>query len=158
MAQTNLHPVLAEILKNRGIRTEEEIREYLAPVPKLTYDPFLMKNMDKVCDRILKAVDDDEKICIFGDYDADGVTSVVLLMEFLGQLTSNLMYYIPSRKEEGYGLNDHASETIASEGVSLMITVDCGCAARKEVEYIRQLGMDIIVTDHHTVDPSRAPD
>ncbi len=158
MTQTHLHPVIKEILKNRGIDTEEQIKEYLAPVPRLTYDPFLMKNMGDVCDRILQAVDGHEKICIYGDYDADGVTSVTLLMEFLGHMTDNLTYYIPSRKEEGYGLNDRASEKIAAEGVSLIITVDCGCAARKEVEYIRELGMDVIVTDHHAVDPSRAPD
>ncbi len=158
MTQTAIHPIVREILKKRGIHTDEQITEFFSPVPKLTFDPFLMKNMDQVCDRILRAVDDGEKICIYGDYDADGVTSVALLMEFLGRLTSNLMYYIPSRREEGYGLNDRASDRIAAEGVSLIITVDCGCSARPEVEYIRKLGMDIIVTDHHAVDPARAPD
>ena len=158
MRLEKLEPVIRKILKDRGIDSDEQIKEYLSPVPRLTYDPFLLKNMDPVCDRILKAADEGEKICIFGDYDADGVTSVALLTEYLGQLSTNVTYYIPSRFEEGYGLNDRASEKLAADGVSLIITVDCGCAARREVEYIKQLGMDIIVTDHHEVDPSRAPD
>ena len=87
MSQIVLNPVIAMILKKRGIDTEEKIREYFAPVPRLTYDPFLMKNMDQVCDRILKATDEKERICIYGDYDADGVTSVTLLIEYLSQLT-----------------------------------------------------------------------
>lgn len=158
MKSEQLEPVIRTILKNRGIDTEESINEFFSPVPRLTYDPFLLKNMDSVCERILRAVDEKEKICIFGDYDADGVTAVTLLTEFLSQLTPNLTYYIPSRVEEGYGLNDRASEKLAEEGVSLIITVDCGCSARREVEYIMSLGMDIIVTDHHEVDPSRQPD
>lgn len=153
-----LDPIIIEILKKRGIETKETAEEYFSPIPRLTFDPFLMKNMDAVCDRILEAIDRNEKICIYGDYDADGVTSVTLLTEFLGQMTSSLMFYIPSRFEEGYGLNDKASEYLASQGVSLIITVDCGCSAPKEVEYIKKLGMDIIVTDHHAVDPERMPD
>ena len=158
MKHEPLHPVIRSILKQRGIDTEQKIEEYFSPLPKLTYDPFLLKNMDPVCDRILQAADSGEKICIYGDYDADGVTSVTLLMEYLSQLTTNLTYYIPSRREEGYGLNDRASDRMAAEGVSLVITVDCGCSARREVEYIKKLGMDIIVTDHHSVDPDRVPD
>ena len=125
MKHEPLHPVIRSILKQRGIDTEQKIEEYFSPLPKLTYDPFLLKNMDPVCDRILQAADSGEKICIYGDYDADGVTSVTLLMEYLSQLTTNLTYYIPSRREEGYGLNDRASDRMAAEGVSLVITVDC---------------------------------
>lgn len=153
-----LNPIIKNILKDRGIDSEEKIREYFSPTPRLTYDPFLLKNMDAACSRLLKAIDGGERICIYGDYDCDGVTSVTLLMEFLGRLTDNITYYIPSRQDEGYGLNDGASERIAADGVSLVVTVDCGCAARDEVDYMKKLGMDVIVTDHHDINPDRAPD
>ncbi|MDD7408994.1 MAG: single-stranded-DNA-specific exonuclease RecJ [Anaerovoracaceae bacterium] len=153
-----LDPVIKKILIERGIDTPERVAEFFSPVPKSTYDPFLYKNMDAVCDRIIKAAEDKERICVYGDYDADGVTAVTLLMEILGCMTDNLTYYIPSRFEEGYGLNMKAVDRMHKDGVSLVVTVDTGCTARKEAEYIKELGMEIIVTDHHQVDPERMPD
>lgn len=153
-----LNPAIRKILADRGIDTDQKAEEYLSPIPQSTYDPFLMKNMDEVCNRIEKAVKDRERICIYGDYDVDGVTSTVLLLEFLGYVTDNVTYYIPSRFEEGYGLNMNACDKMHDDGVSLVITVDNGCAAKAEVSYIKELGMDVIVTDHHKIDPDRKPD
>ncbi|MGI6205591.1 MAG: single-stranded-DNA-specific exonuclease RecJ [Anaerovoracaceae bacterium] len=153
-----LNPIIKKILSDRGIVTREQIKEYLSPVPQSTYDPFLLKNMNEACDRIVKAVKDGERICIYGDYDVDGVTSVTLLSEILGSVTENLTYYIPSRFTEGYGLNMGAVDKMHADGVSLVITVDTGCTAREEAAHIKELGMDIVVTDHHRVDPDRKPD
>lgn len=98
-----LNPAIRKILADRGIDTDRKAEEYLSPIPQSTYDPFLMKNMDEVCNRIEKAVKDRERICIYGDYDVDGVTSTVLLLEFLGYVTDNVTYYIPypSSKRDG---------------------------------------------------------
>ncbi|MBR3786536.1 MAG: single-stranded-DNA-specific exonuclease RecJ [Firmicutes bacterium] len=147
----NLQPRIKELLYNRGIRTEEEIAEFLSDKPKKTYDPFLLLNMEAGVDFILSAIENNEKICIYGDYDADGVTSTAVLMEVLSQLTSNLTYYIPKRFDEGYGLNKDALRKIKDAGVDLVITVDCGSVSYDEVEYGKSIGLDIVVTDHHTV-------
>lgn len=146
-----LQPRIQELLYNRGIRTEEEIEEFLSDKPKKTYDPFLLLNMEAGVDFILSAIENNEKICIYGDYDADGVTSTAVLMEVLSQLTSNLTYYIPKRFDEGYGLNKEALRKIKDAGVDLVITVDCGSVSYDEVEYGKSIGLDIVVTDHHTV-------
>ena len=147
----NLQPGIKKLLYNRGIRTEEEIAEFLSDKPKKTYDPFLLLNMEAGVDFILSAIENNEKICIYGDYDADGVTSTAVLMEVLSQLTSNLTYYIPKRFDEGYGLNKDALRKIKDAGVDLVITVDCGSVSYDEVEYGKSIGLDIVVTDHHTV-------
>lgn len=146
-----LHPKLKELLKKRGIETEEEIREFLSDRPQRTYDPFLLLNMREGVDLILSAVKRGDKICIYGDYDADGVTSTVILTEVLSHLTDRIMHYIPSRFGEGYGLNRPALEKIREAGTDLLITVDTGTAAKDEVQYARELGMEVIITDHHTV-------
>ncbi len=153
----NLHPVLAGILRERGCRTEEDIMEFLSDRPKRTHDPFLMKGMSEAADLVSQYIREGKKICIYGDYDADGITSVSLLYEFLSDLTEQLMYYIPSRFSEGYGLNNGAADRIFDEGAELIITVDCGCVSAAEVDHIKELGMEVIVTDHHNVD-SRKPD
>ncbi len=147
----NLQPRIKELLYNRGIRTEEEIQEFLSDKPRKTYDPFLLLNMEAGVDFILSAIENNEKICIYGDYDADGVTSTAVLMEVLSQLTSNLTYYIPKRFDEGYGLNKEALRKIKDAGVDLVITVDCGSVSYEEVEYGKSIGLNIVVTDHHTV-------
>ena len=118
----NLHPVLAGILRERGCRTEEDIMEFLSDRPKRTHDPFLMKGMSKAADLVSQYIREGKKICIYGDYDADGITSVSLLYEFLSDLTEQLMYYIPSRFSEGYGLNNGAADRIFDEGAELIIT------------------------------------
>ncbi|MFC2662272.1 MAG: single-stranded-DNA-specific exonuclease RecJ [Eubacterium sp.] len=146
-----LHPKLVELLNKRGIESEEDIQEFLSDSPQRTYDPFLLLNMREGVDLILSAVHESKKICIYGDYDADGVTSTVILTEVLSHLTDRLMHYIPSRFGEGYGLNKPALKKIREEGAELLITVDTGTAAPEEVNYARELGMEVVVTDHHTV-------
>lgn len=129
-----INPIILEILHDRGYNSETEIQEFLSTRPRKTYDPFLLLNMAEGVDLVLSAIESDERICIYGDYDADGVTATSILLEFLSNLTSNLSYYIPSRFDEGYGLNKAAMEKISKAGVDLVITVDCGSVSdRKSV-------------------------
>lgn len=147
----DLNPIIQEILQKKGLLSYEQMLEYLSEKPRETYDPYLLKNMDKAVDMILSAISNQKKLCIYGDYDVDGVSSVCLLMQFLSHLTDHIMYYIPSRFDEGYGLNKEALNTIKGQGADLVITVDCGTASYAEVEYAKQIGLDIIVTDHHNI-------
>lgn len=144
-----IEPKIIELLNNRGIETQEEICEFLSPKPQNTYDPFLLHNMEEGVDLILSAIEDNKKICIYGDYDADGITSTVIMMDVLSHLTSNLMYYVPSRFDEGYGLNIDAIDKIYDMGVDLIVTVDCGSVSTEEVAHAKRIGMDVLVTDHH---------
>jgi single-stranded-DNA-specific exonuclease len=146
-----IDPKIIELLRKRGIDTDEKLEEFLSDKPKETYDPFLLPDMEEGVDLILSACDNGEKICIYGDYDADGVTSVGILMEFLGYLTKNIEYYIPLRIEEGYGLNKDAVRTIHENGAKLLVTVDCGSVSYEEVELAKELGMRVLVTDHHSI-------
>lgn len=146
-----IHPIIREILKNRGITEESEVLEFLSEKPNLTYDPFLLKNLEAGVDFILSSIHQNRKICIYGDYDADGVTSISLLMQILSHLTDNLIYYIPSRFDEGYGLNKDAIDLLKEKGTELIITVDCGSVSYEEVEYGKRIGIDFIVTDHHNI-------
>ena len=117
----NIHPKIKEILNNRGIAGDSEISEFLSDKPQKTYDPFLLLNMEEGVDLILSAIDEGERICIYGDYDADGITSTAVLMEVLSNLTDNLTYYIPSRFDEGYGLNCKAIDRIKADNVNLSL-------------------------------------
>lgn len=146
-----IHPILREILNKRGITEETDIIEFLSEKPNLTYDPFLLKNMEAGVDFLLSSIKQNRKICIYGDYDADGVTSVSLLLEVLSTLTDNLTYYIPSRFDEGYGLNKDAIGLLKEQGAELILTVDCGSVSYEEVEYGKSIGIDFIVTDHHNI-------
>jgi len=146
-----IHPMIREILNHRGITEESDIFEFLSEKPNLTYDPFLLKNLEAGVDFLLSSIKQNRKICIYGDYDADGVTSISLLMEILSYLTENLTYYIPSRFDEGYGLNKEAIELIRAQGTDLILTVDCGSVSYEEVEYGKSIGIDFIVTDHHNI-------
>lgn len=146
----SLDESLKEILKERGVDTEEALEEYFSSKPLLTHDPFLLKNLELAVEQILGHIEKKSLIYIYGDYDVDGVCSTVLLVEFLKALTPHVHYYIPSRMEEGYGLNKHAFDHIHKEGGALVITVDCGITSYEEVAYGKALGLDIIVTDHHT--------
>lgn len=152
----NIHPIILEILKNRGITETEEIKEYLSNKPTLTHDPFLLKNMKAGVDLVLSSIEKNKKICIYGDYDADGVTSISLMIQILSHLTNNITYYIPSRFDEGYGLNKDAINLIKENGTDLIITVDCGSVSYEEVEHAKQIGMNIIVTDHHNINDKPA--
>jgi len=147
----NINPVIINLLNNRGIVSENDIAEFLSAKPQKTYDPFLLLNMEDGVDLILRTIEKGEKICIYGDYDADGITSTSLMMKALSHLTDNVDYYIPSRFDEGYGLNMSAIEKIYNDGVGLIITVDCGSVSHAEVEYAKSLGIKVIITDHHNI-------
>ena len=151
----NINPIIEKILSNRGIEGEE-LQEFLSLRPQKMYDPFLLPSMEEGVDLILSAIENDEKICIYGDYDADGVTSVSIMMDVLSNLTDNLCWHIPSRFNEGYGLNCEALKEIREDGCDLVVTVDCGSVSKEEVEYGESIGLTMLVTDHHTVTDKRA--
>lgn len=144
---------IIKLLHKRGIQEQEDIMEFLSPSPRRTYDPFLLKNMEEGVSLILEEAVKGSRICIYGDYDADGITSTTLMLSILSHITDpgQVDYYIPSRFEEGYGLNMDAVRQISERGVDLIITVDCGSVSYEEVEYAKQLGMKVLVTDHHNV-------
>ena len=150
-----MHPVIKKILKKRGISTAEEAVEFLSYKPRTIYDPFLMKDMDRAVDLLLAAVDRGDRICIYGDYDVDGVTSVALMKSLFACLGSPCAYYIPSRFDEGYGLHREALDTIKKAGADIVITVDCGCTSVAEVAYAKQIGLEILITDHHEPGPEQ---
>ena len=142
-------PLLAMMLDIRGITKEEDVINFLQENKDFS-DPFLMKDMDKAVERITTAVENGEKICVYGDYDADGVTSTSLLYSYLrDSLGADVMFYIPTRTGEGYGMNKSAVDKIHSLGVILIITVDNGISAREEIDYANSLGIDTVITDHH---------
>ena len=141
--------LLAQILINKGIVEDEEIEIFLNPKRNNFYDPFLMPDMEKAVNRIIKAIEHNEKILIYGDYDVDGITSTTVLNKFLAERGVNAEYHIPNRLKEGYGLNIKALEEISRYGIQLMITVDCGISGIEEVKYANSLGIETIITDHH---------
>lgn len=148
-SKLEIPPLLAMMLDIRGITKEEDVINFLQENKDFS-DPFLMKDMDKAVERITTAVENGEKICIYGDYDADGVTSTSLLYSYLrDSLGADVMFYIPTRTGEGYGMNKSAVDKIHSLGVTLIITVDNGISAREEIDYANTLGIDTVITDHH---------
>lgn len=151
-----LHPIVIELMKKRGITEKSEMLEFLSDKPQKTYDPFLLRNMEAGVDLILSAVRSGKRICIYGDYDADGITSTAILWHVLSNLTDNLEYYIPSRFAEGYGLNVDAIDIIKTRGVDLIVTVDCGCVSYEEVEHAKNIGLEVVVTDHHSITDKKA--
>ena len=144
----HLSELVSKILSHKKLNNQE-IEKFLNPTRRDFYDPFLMPDMDKAIDRIAKGIENKEKIIIYGDYDADGITSTVILKRFFKDRKIDLDTYIPNRLDEGYGLNKNAVEKIAKDGYTLMITVDCGITSIEEVEFAKTLGLDIIITDHH---------
>lgn len=151
-AETGLPSVVAKILYTRGVRTKEEALGFL-DVKRLSFhSPFLMKDMDKAVSRIEKAIQSGERICIYGDYDVDGVTSTTMLFRYLTSRGANCGYFIPERISEGYGLNNEAIKTL-SETTDLIVTVDTGITAVEEINLAKELGMDVVVTDHHSCRP-----
>ena len=143
--------LLAKILVNRNLTKKEDIDLFLRPNRHDFHNPYLMPDMAKAVDRIIKAINNNEKILIYGDYDVDGITSVTVVKSFLLERNAQVTHYIPNRLNEGYGLNKNAIEKIAKDGVNLIITVDCGISGIEEVEYANSLGLEVIVTDHHEV-------
>ena len=146
--QYGLPGIIAMLLQIRGITTREEITDFMQNESEIA-SPFEIKDMDKACLRVRAALERGEFICVYGDYDADGVTSTALLYSYLDAVGARVMYYIPSREAEGYGMNLHAVDKLREKGVNLIITVDNGVAAIEEIAYAKSLGIDTVVTDHH---------
>ncbi|MBQ8389968.1 MAG: single-stranded-DNA-specific exonuclease RecJ, partial [Oscillibacter sp.] len=149
LEQTGLPGILCAVLAARGISTPEEAHALLSGSGETLWPPLTMKDMDKAVARVRKALANRESIAVFGDYDVDGITATCLLTDFLRNLGGRVLPYIPDLMEEGYGLNCDAVTHLHQQGVSLILTVDCGITAVEEVKWARKLGVDVIVTDHH---------
>lgn len=147
----NLNKVIGKIIVNRHVVNDEDVRIFITPTRDDFHDPFLFKGMDVAVERIIEAINNKEKILIYGDYDVDGITSTTVLKKYLIDRGIPVDTYIPNRLHEGYGLNKNAIDTIKERNIDLIITVDCGISAIEEVDYAVSLGMDVIVTDHHEV-------
>jgi single-stranded-DNA-specific exonuclease len=147
--ELSLPTVVAEILVGRGLVTKAEAERFLYPSLDSLLDPFLLPDMDKGVDRVMRALRDKEKIMIFGDYDVDGITSTSLLFLVLNKLGAEVTYYLPNRLIEGYGLSEEGILEGKKRGVSLIISVDCGITAVEEIAFAKTQGIDTIVTDHH---------
>ena len=139
----------ATVLANRDILTRRSLNTYLYNDELFFYNPLEMKDMEKAFIKIIESISKNELICIYGDYDVDGVTSTVILYKALKNIGANVIYYIPDREEEGYGLNIEAINEVKNKGVDIIFTCDNGIASIEEVAYIKQNGMDIIILDHH---------
>lgn len=148
-ADHGLPPLIATVLLNRGITDAEKVNAYLKKTLDGIHNPYLLPDMQAAVDRILPAIASGEKIVVYGDYDVDGITATALLVHFLRGIGANVDYYIPDRKNEGYGINVKAISQLSKLGTRLMVTVDCGITATGEVELAKTMGMDVIVTDHH---------
>ena len=152
-----ISPLVAQLLINRGIETEDAARAYLYPTPDQLHSPFLMYGMETVVERIRSAMKRGEQIWIFGDYDVDGTTATSLLINTFRHLDFPVKPYIPNRFEEGYGLNKEAIGKLKEQGCDLLITVDCGITSIEEVEFANSLDIDVIITDHHQPRPDALP-
>ncbi len=161
--------VLRQLLFNRGYATDADARAFLKAAPDHSMSPWDLKDMDVAIPRIFQAIEQNEKIVIYGDYDVDGVTSSVLLVQTLRALNADVDAYIPNRFDEGYGLNTNALDRFSADGVTLVITVDCGIRSVDEAAHARSLGLDLVITDHHhpgeilpdalaVIDPKREDD
>ncbi|MGL6107941.1 single-stranded-DNA-specific exonuclease RecJ, partial [Romboutsia sp.] len=144
-----ISPEISQILKNRGINSEKDSEIFMNPSLEYLRDPFLMKDMGKAVDRIKLAIENNEKIWIYGDYDVDGVSSTAILCIYFDSINYPVQFYIPNRLEEGYGINEDAIKYIHSQDANLIITVDCGITSVKEVDLANELGINVIITDHH---------
>ncbi len=156
-AALKIHPILCELLVQRGLDTFEEAKRFFRPSLDDLHDPWLMKDMKKAVDRIDEAMAANQKILVFGDYDVDGTTSVATLYQFLKQLSSNIDYYIPHRYKEGYGISKIGIDYAKEIGVDLIISVDCGIKSTDLIAYAKELGIDFIICDHHLPDAILPP-
>lgn len=147
--QAGIPKVIAKILANRDIRDAEKIKEFMESSVDYVNDPFLMADMDLGTDLILDAIEDEKKIVVYGDYDADGVTSTVILYKALKEIGANVSYYIPDRENEGYGMCKERIKKLKEEGMEVIITCDNGISAIEEIKYAKELGFTVVMTDHH---------
>ncbi len=145
----NISPILAGLLVQRDIKTFSQAKQFFRPSIESINDPFLMDQMESATTRVITALTENQKICIYGDYDVDGTCATALLYMFLKELDANVDFYIPRRLEEGYGLSTAAIDIVKEKGTELMIAVDCGITAIIETDYANQLGIDVIICDHH---------
>ncbi|MBE6665386.1 MAG: single-stranded-DNA-specific exonuclease RecJ [Ruminococcaceae bacterium] len=148
-----IHPLCAKLLINRGYTELENAKAFIQKSDAFLYNPYYLKDIKKATNRIRRALDNDEKITIYGDYDVDGVTSVSILYMYLKDRGADVDFYIPTREHEGYGLNINAFHTIKENGTKLVITVDTGITAIDEIAYAKTIGLDVVVTDHHQCRP-----
>ena len=144
-----LSKLTSKLIAEKKLKSDKEIEIFLNPTRHDFRNPFQMPDMEKAVERIIKAIENKEKIVVYGDYDVDGITSSSILKRFMKDRGIDIGVYIPNRLDEGYGLNEDAIRKIASEGYNLIITVDCGITAIKETALAQELGMDVIITDHH---------
>ena len=151
-AALNIDIAIANLLIQRGIKTFSDARSFFRPKLSDLHDPFLMKDMDKAVARIIQAVENDEKVMVYGDYDVDGTTSVALMYSFLRTRLTNIDYYIPDRYMEGYGISRISIDYAAQNSFSLVIVLDCGIKANDKISYAKELGIDFIICDHHNPD------
>lgn len=156
-AKMGMSPILASLLLRRGIKTESAAKRFFRPMLNDLIDPFLMNDMDIAVDRLNDAIGLKERIMVFGDYDVDGCTAVALVYRFLKQFHSNIEYYTPDRYEEGYGLSQKSLEVAQTNGVKLVIMLDCGIKAVDEIAAAKELGIDVIICDHHVPDEVMPP-
>lgn len=147
--ELKISEILAMLLVARGIKEPSDARWFMNTSDLYLYDPFLLCDMDKAVERIKRAASQGEKICVYGDYDVDGITATAVLYSYLRSKRADVMYYIPQRLTEGYGMNREAVKKLSESGVKLIITVDNGITANEETLYAKQLGIDVVVTDHH---------
>ena len=141
--------IILRALHARGIYEPSAIERFLNPSADDFHDPFLLPDMGRAVERIRRALEERERICVFGDYDVDGICSTSMLVSYFRSVGADCVYHIPSRKEEGYGMSMPAIERLAAQGVRLIITVDNGISAADEIASCYELGMDVVVTDHH---------
>ncbi len=146
----NIDKFLSNLLVQRGVETFDEAKAFFRPSYEHLHDPFLMKDMDKAIDRLEKAIEKDEKVVIYGDYDVDGTTSVALVYSFLKSYFKNISFYIPNRYEEGYGISYKGIDHFHEEKCTLVIALDCGIKAVEKMVYAKEKGIDFIICDHHT--------
>ncbi|ALA60001.1 single-stranded-DNA-specific exonuclease RecJ [Nitrospira moscoviensis] len=145
----------ASLLLGRGVTTIDEATAWLSPVR--AHDPFLIPDMDRAVDRLRQAMQKGERVCFYGDYDVDGMSATGIYLSFFRGLGAEVQAYVPHRLREGYGLNEGAIRTLAADGVSLLVTSDCGTTSHREIALANELGMDVLVTDHHQSDEYMPP-
>ena len=158
LAEAGFSPLLCQVLALRGIDSVEKARSLLYGGKETLHEPSLILGMDEARDRVLRAIQNRETVAVFGDYDVDGITSTCMLTDWLRGKGLTCYYYIPDRNEEGYGINCGALDSLKTRGVTLVITVDCGITAVEEAAYAREIGVDMVITDHHECRQDALPD
>ena len=152
-----VHPILCNILVQRGLDTFEKTKDFFRPQLSALHSPWLMKDMEKAVERIITAINHNERILVFGDYDVDGTTSVASMYQFLKKIHSNIDFYIPHRYREGYGVSKAGIDYAKENGITLIISLDCGIKSADLIAYAKELGIDFVVCDHHLPDELLPP-